>query len=87
MDLDDKPLEIRLDNHQAFERIRANAEKTIRRLRAEAVADNDNNNDIDNSCIGEAAKARNVPCNDSDSETEIGRPRGFMGISAKDVEP
>jgi hypothetical protein len=87
MDLDNKPLEIQLDNHQAFERIRANTEKTIRRLRAEAVANNNNNNNTDNSYISKAAEAYNVPCNDSDSKTEISRPRGFIGILAKDVEP
>jgi len=53
-----------------------------RRLAAE---DGDNDN-ADNSCISKVVKACNVPYNNSDPETEIGRQRGFGGISAKDYK-
>jgi hypothetical protein len=67
-----------------FESLRACVTK---RREERIVANNsDNNNNTDNSCVGKAAKAYVVPCNDLDSKTEIGKLRGFIGISAKDVE-
>jgi hypothetical protein len=67
-----------------FERRRARVAKT---RRERGAANDDDNDDTDDSRTGEASEARNVPCNDSDSETEIGRRKGFEGISAKDFEP
>jgi hypothetical protein len=67
-----------------FESLRARVTK--RREERTAANNGDDNNDTDDSRVGEAAEARVVPRNDSDSETEIGKPRGFMGISAEDVE-
>jgi hypothetical protein len=71
-----------------YERIKANAAKRAERAAAnDDDDDDDDDDDTDDSRAGEAAEARNVPRYESDPETEIGRQRVFMGISAEDVEP
>ena len=76
--MDDKALQIQANNQLAAERMRASG---ISRRAERALANNDDDEDTDNSRTGEAAEARNVPHNDSDSETEIGRRRGLSSIS------
>lgn len=78
MNVDDEALQIQANNQLAAERKRASG---ISRRAERASANNDDDEDTDDSRTGEAAEARNVPRNDSDSETEIGRRRGLSGIS------
>jgi len=63
--------------------MRASAAKRIGKRLAANDGDAD---DMDDSRTGKAAEARNVPRNDSDSETEIGRQRGFRGMTAEEFE-